>query len=71
MSSSAPNLPAGFGYFHQVIPDIQISLRYATEENLTGTVIDGYLSNNVAIINEAAGLALKQVQSAAQQQSYE
>ena len=55
---------------HQIIPEIQISLRYSTEENFVGTVIDGYFSN-VSIISEAAALALKQVQETAKSQGYE
>lgn len=68
--SSMSSLPTGFVYLRDVIPDIQISLRYATTENFVGSRVDGYLSN-VSIISEAAALALKQVQTAAKARGYE
>ena len=64
------SLPPGFVYLRDVVPDIQISFRYASAENFLGTVVDGYLSN-VSIVSEAAALALKQVQSTAKGQGYE
>lgn len=68
--SSSTNLPTGFVYLHEIIPEIQISLRYATEENFVGSRIDGYLAN-ISIITETAAQALKQVQSEANQQGFE
>lgn len=68
--SCAETLPSGFVYLHQVIPDIQVSLRYATEENFVGAIIDGYY-DNVSIMTERAALALKQVQKTAQDHGYE
>ncbi|CAF4407713.1 unnamed protein product [Rotaria sp. Silwood2] len=63
-------LPSGFVYVHDIIPDIQISLRYASEENFMGHVVNGYLSN-VSIMTKAAAVALKQAQSLAKENSYE
>ena len=63
-------LPAGFVYVGDIIPDIQISLRYASEENFSGHVVNGYLSN-VSILTEAAAVALKQAQILAKDKGYE
>ncbi|CAF0891141.1 unnamed protein product [Rotaria sordida] len=63
-------LPLGFVYVHDIIPDIQISLRYASEENFIGHIINGYLSN-VSIITEAAAIGLKQAQLLAKKNGYE
>jgi D-alanyl-D-alanine dipeptidase len=68
--SSSETLPSGFVYLHDVLPDIQISLRYASEENFMGCVVNGYLSN-VSIMTEAAALALKRAQELAKVNGYE
>ena len=68
--SSLEALPTGFVYLHDIIPDIQVSLRYATEENFTGCIVDGYFSN-VSIITRAAALALKQAQELLKEKGYE
>ncbi|CAF1090215.1 unnamed protein product [Rotaria sordida] len=70
MSSVPEKLPSGFVYLHNIIPDIQVSLRYATEENFMGCVVNSYYSN-VAIMTEAAALALKQAQQLAKENGYE
>ena len=61
---SSSTLPDGFVYVRDIIPDIQISLRYASDENFQGHIVNGYLAN-VSILTRAAALALKQVQTAA------
>ena len=67
----SPNsLPSGFVYLRDIIPEIQISLRYASEENFVGHVINGYLAN-VSIISQAAALALKKGQIFAKEKGYE
>jgi D-alanyl-D-alanine dipeptidase len=68
--STAETLPTGFVYLHDIIPDIQVSLRYASEENFLGSIVDGYLAN-VSIVTEPAGLALKQAQELAKAKGYE
>ena len=68
--TSSESLPSGFVYLNDFIPDIQVSLRYGTDENFAGTVIDGYLSN-VSIISEKAAFALKKVQESLKELGYE
>jgi len=68
--SSSESLPSGFVYLHDIIPDIQVSLRYASEENFMGCVVNGYFSN-VSIITKAAALGLQQAQKLAKENGYE
>ena len=58
----ASELPKGFVYLKDVIPDIKIELRYHTEDNFVGERIDGYLKPK-CILSEPAALALKKVQT--------
>ena len=59
---SCSNLPEGFVYINDLDNRINIDLRYSTENNFTGKVIDGYRSNK-AIISTEAAMALIQVQN--------
>jgi len=59
--NSQDNLPKGFDYIHNTIPDIQLELRYFGNDNFIGKPIDGY-NNNVAIMSTEAIKALKKVQ---------
>ena len=59
---SCSNLPEGFVYINDLDNRINIDLRYSTENNFTGKVIDGYRSNK-AIISAKAAMALIQVQN--------
>lgn len=68
--SNEDRLPEGFVYLHKIIPNIQISLRYATDENFVGCIVNGYF-DNVSIVTESTGQALKQVQAFAQDKGYE
>ena len=68
--SSSETLPSGFVYVNDIIPDIQVNLRYLTEENFMGCVVNGYYSN-VSIMTKEAALALKQVQELAKEKGYE
>ena len=70
ISSSSNSLPDGFVYVRDLIPDIQISLRYASDENFQGHIVNGYLAN-VSILTRAATLALKEVQTKAKSQGFE
>ncbi len=63
-------LPSGFVYVRDIIPDIQISLRYASDENFQGHVVIGYLAN-VSILTRAAAIGLKQAQVLAKKDGYE
>jgi len=54
-------LPEGFVYVDDIIPEIEIELRYYTSHNFVGERIDGYLKANCIMTKEAAG-ALKKVQ---------
>jgi D-alanyl-D-alanine dipeptidase len=68
---SSEGLPPGFVYLHDIIPNIQVNLRYATEENFIGSVINGYFSNDVSIVTKAAALGLKQAQELLKENGYE
>ena len=60
--SIASELPEGFVYIKDIIPDIKIELRYYTEDNFVGERIDGYLKPK-CILSKQAALALKKVQT--------
>ena len=55
-------LPKGFVYVKDVIPDIQIELRYCSLNNFVGEPIEGY-NAEVCILSSKATLALKAVQN--------
>ena len=59
---SCSDLPEGFVSINSLDNRINIDLRYSTENNFTGKVIDGYRSNK-AIISAEAAIALIQVQN--------
>jgi len=54
-------LPEGFAYLDEVVPAIEVELRYATNNNFVGRPIDGYLRPR-CIITRRAAEALKNVQ---------
>ena len=54
-------LPEGFVYVKKEIPDIQIELRYFTNNNFVGKPIDGY-NKYVCILGKQATNALKKIQ---------
>tara|TARA_B100001113_G_C21043878_1_gene593606 strand:- start:51 stop:713 length:663 start_codon:yes stop_codon:yes gene_type:complete len=60
-SFSCTNIPEGFVYINDIDSSIKIDLRYSTNNNFTGKVIDGYKSNK-GIISIEAAKALSQVQ---------
>ena len=66
---SCSNLPEGFVYINDLDNRINIDLRYSTENNFTGKVIDGYRSNK-AIISTEAAMALIQVQNDLDQMNF-
>ena len=54
-------LPEGFSDVKKLIPDLEIDLRYAKQNNFVGQKIDGYQSEK-AILSTAASRALMAVQ---------
>lgn len=59
--AGAGELPKGFVYVTEVVPDIITELRYFTKDNFVGTRIDGYRKPRCIMTKEAAE-ALKEVQ---------
>lgn len=55
-------LPEGFSYVSDLAPGIEVELRYATTDNFTGSVVDGYESTDAAILRTEAAEALARVQ---------
>ena len=49
-----PNLPEGFVYVRDLIPDIREDMVYATENNFVGAKIDGYLAPRAILTRKAA-----------------
>jgi D-alanyl-D-alanine dipeptidase len=47
-------LPAGFVYVNQVIPNVLFDIRYYSENNFVGTRIDGYKAPTAILTNKAA-----------------
>ena len=58
---SFAQLPAGFVYVKEVIPDLHVELRYNTDNNFVGHPVDGYHSNRLILTKQAAE-ALRLVQ---------
>ena len=58
---SQVSLPEGFSDVKKLIPDLEIDLRYAKQNNFVGQKIDGYQSEK-AILSTAASRALMAVQ---------
>jgi D-alanyl-D-alanine dipeptidase len=61
-------LPEGFVYANDVIPDIDVELRYYSSNNFVGTVINGYNANKLILTKQTAE-TLKKVQNYLQQQN--
>ena len=57
----AGNLPEGFVYMDEVVPEIVIDVKYAGNDNFIGEPIEGYASGRCIITVDAA-YALKRVQ---------
>ena len=58
---SFSQLPEGFVYVEDVIPDLNVELRYHSSYNFVGSPIAGYKTNKLILTTEAAA-ALKLVQ---------
>lgn len=61
-------LPEGFVYANDVIPDLDIELRYYSIHNFVGDTIAGYNANKL-IITKPTAIALKHVQAELQEQN--
>ena len=61
-------LPEGFVYVKEVIPDLDVELRYYSTNNFIGDTIRGYKSNNLILTRQTAE-ALKLVQDELQLQN--
>jgi D-alanyl-D-alanine dipeptidase len=61
-------LPDGFVYVKTIIPDLDVELRYFTDNNFVGDTIQGYKANRLILTNEAAK-ALQLVQDELQIQN--
>jgi len=59
--SQEKTLPEGFIYLKDVLPEIQVELRYASSNNFVGKPVDGYDAGKCVISFEAAN-ALKSLQ---------
>jgi len=57
----ADQLPEGFVYVNEVVPDVKVELRYYTTDNFIGERIDGYFEPR-CILTKSAAEALKKVQ---------
>jgi len=67
-SSFYAQLPNGFVYVEDVIPDLEVELRYFTANNFVGKPIEGYHSNKLILTLESAQ-ALKLIHEALQEQN--
>lgn len=61
-------LPEGFVYAQEIIPDLDVELRYFSTHNFVGDTIEGYKANRLIITVQTAE-ALKKVQYELQQQN--
>jgi D-alanyl-D-alanine dipeptidase len=61
LNNQAYSLPPPFVYVSDIDPSIQESIRYSSQENFTGNIVDGYKKPRAVLTLEAA-LALKNVQ---------
>jgi len=61
LTTSQADLPKGFNYIQEKIPNIELDLRYYETNNFVGQVIDGYLAPR-AILSSEATLSLVKVQ---------
>lgn len=56
-------LPEGFVFLKEQISDLEVSLRYATTDNFTGRIVNGYHPKQKVIGTAALAQALKKAQS--------
>lgn len=63
------NLPEGFFYLSEALPDVKFDVRYATTHNFTGSIVDGYRSDMICATVQACE-ALKKAASALKNKGY-
>jgi len=63
------SMPAGFTYLDLVSPSIQTQIRYSTDFNFVGKIVDGYMGSRVICTNELAN-ALDEVEKEIQKDGY-
>ncbi|MCL4159760.1 UNVERIFIED_CONTAM: hypothetical protein GTU68_040792 [Idotea baltica] len=68
ITSVYAQLPEGFVYVEDIIPDLEFELRYTTSNNFVGKPINGYHANKLILTKETAE-ALKLVNEALQEQN--
>lgn len=69
VNSQQPSMPTGFTYLDLVCPTIQKQIRYSTDYNFVGQIVDGYLGSRVICTIELAN-ALKEVENEIQKDGY-
>ncbi|WP_199731626.1 M15 family metallopeptidase [Cohnella endophytica] len=62
-------LPESFVYVDEVVPEVQLEIRYASAYNFVGVPIDGY-NAPIAILTSQAATALKAVNDELEKQGY-
>jgi len=67
--SNQSSLPEGFVYVTDVIPTAQLEIRYCSEDNFVGTMIDGYEAPK-AILTVEAAQALKKAADILEKEGY-
>ncbi len=55
-------LPKDFVYLKSIVPDVELEMRYCSDNNFVGTPINGY-NAEVVIMTKQAALSLKKVQA--------
>ena len=68
-TQNAKNIPDGFEYITDVVPDVVLEIRYYSTYNFVGTRVDDYVSP-VAIISKEAADALKLANDTLRGQGY-
>ncbi len=66
MTSQENALPKGFVYLKDISPNIVQDLKYATADNFTGAIVEGYNANKV-IMTEIAAKKLDAIQQELEQ----
>jgi len=61
VAAQESGLPSGFVYVRDIIPDVEVELRYYTDHNFIGDRIDGYMEPK-CILTKQATEALSKVQ---------
>lgn len=69
LSSLHAELPEGFVYIQDVVPEIQLDVRYLSNNNFIGKPIDGY-KKSVGILSTQATEALKKAQELFEKDGY-